>query len=86
MTVHCMDCGKVLREKCPACGAVTHARKERVEVIYGVFEWQDVFNCECGKAFRRGHGGISHGICKDCLSQRLSENTESTNQHRPSVA
>ena len=60
MTVVCQYCQKVIREKCPKCGA----EAEKVEggwrcVNVAIVPPHVTF-------FTEGAGGISHGVCCDC--------------------
>lgn len=76
MTVQCSACKKELREKCAACGGYAVKFLERVEVAPGQFEMQDAFQClnfDCRKVFKRGYGGVSHGVCGDCAAAALAE-------------
>jgi len=74
MTVTCSGCKKDLGEKCVACGSPAHYILERREVAPGQFEFETPVQCsnvDCAKVFRRGNGGVSHGLCKDCLAAAL---------------
>ncbi len=74
MTVQCSACKKELREKCAACGGYAVKFLECVEVAPGQFEMQDAFQClnfDCRKVFKRGYGGVSHGVCGDCAAAAL---------------
>ena len=70
MTVQCMDCKKVLSEKCPRCGNKAMAYWESIGgkltrrfICTGVL---------CALGFDAGEGGVSHGICEPCVNNRLA--------------
>jgi rubredoxin len=67
MTIICMDCKRVIGEKCPKCGS--HRK-----INEGGF-----FLCSyCELWFREGEGGISHGLCPERAAKREAANQSTT--------
>jgi hypothetical protein len=67
MTRFCMDCKKLLGEKCPHCGSLDIA-SDNPE--------QTCFHCRhCGQSFTEGQGGSTDGCCSTCIDKRNCEIT-----------
>jgi len=83
MTVVCMDCGKVLAEKCSECGAdaigfgeALPSERRIVQVRFGsgaldAALWICTNRACLTTYFPEGVGGVSHGLCNSCCQVRL---------------
>jgi transposase-like protein len=67
MTRFCMDCKKLLGEKCARCGSTNLSERNYTDSTTG-------FHCHgCGHNFRQGEGGNTDGCCAECVEKRNHE-------------
>ena len=73
MTRQCTDCKIIMGEKCPTCGSQNLILLNREDDLP-----PDTFECHKNHQFQEGAGGITHGICDECLEKRRQEVLEKT--------
>jgi transposase-like protein len=68
MTRFCMQCDRIIGEKCVRCGTEATAHSNGHAVTTAEFDCPS-----CGHHFQQGDGGETGGLCTPCLEDQLQK-------------